>query len=115
MLIEVFRGIIEGRFKKCKDLVFGEKRDKYSSEEGDVLWSFKSGAAMAESPLLKYGYDLFTKQLVWLLKVAKGEYELKERDIDELFNDLHNYLFLLEAIIWEKRRKDEEEQLSLFK
>ena len=99
---------MDSRFKKCKELLLGEKNVEYS-RNGDKLHNFKVAAKMRNTTPENALIGMWVKQLVSIFDIVndlKGEELPKRETLAEKITDSINYLILLEALITERAEDD---------
>lgn len=105
---EVFSDLVKERISQSGAVLI-EKEKEYS-RNGDRLWNFKQGALW--SALLGDGapheirtlWEYMGKHVVSIADMAKDAMwhrHITDAIIDAKFNDAHNYLYLLEALVRE--------------
>lgn len=106
MTLDEFKTIVSKRIIACTDLMYGSKNNEYS-RNNDKFHNFKRAGSMRnrtpEDALLGMGTKQFVSIFDIVDDIEAGKPVPSQAVIDEKFNDAHNYLFLLEGIIAERR------------
>lgn len=92
---------INTRTQRCKETLLYKSR-KYDRQ--NVLDNFYVGTEATGIPVLQYWLAQFTKHYVWLTQMCSTPDAWTGADWDEVLTDLHNYLFLLEALLYEMHK-----------
>ena len=105
MKVSVFNKLVAKRVSAFLNVL--AKKDSEYSRNGDRLHNFKVAARhKGESPELAL-YGMFIKHLVSLEDTIRDADEMGEVPdslvLSEKMNDCHNYLFLLEGLLEERR------------
>lgn len=102
-----FNEVVEHAIQRSKDVLI-KKNDEYAGEY-EVFANFKSGARGLSYHRLpeKYAWELLCKHLQ-SIKDIMDDIELLDQLpsrelIDEKFSDAHNYLYLIEGMILERK------------
>lgn len=103
---EVFEKILEERLLKISG-VLGNKAKEYALG-GDRLHNFKQAAAMAQTSQAKALWGIAMKHLVSVVDLVEGRLPATEYFVNEKIGDLINYLILLEAVLLEPIKTEDE-------
>jgi hypothetical protein len=108
MTTDEFAQILENRVEQCKKLTLGVKDREYS-RNNDKLWNFRRAGQILRIEPERALLGMMSKHFASVLDIVNDELSgiTTPRDtFDEKFSDLHNYLFLLEAILKERKREE---------
>lgn len=104
---EAFTTLVQKRIKQCTDILF-VKNKEYSSKN-DRLHNFKVAAQFLGSHPVQALKGMMVKDEVSLFDMCCAVIEGKQPPsyilMDEKFGDIHNYYFLLEALLEEYREE----------
>ena len=106
---ELFNMIVEKRFKHCQE-IFLPKNNEYSRND-DRLHNFKRAGQLMGTTPEKALLCMMLKHAVSILDIvddAEKDILPKETTMKEKFSDIHNYLYLLEGLIEERRQAPRE-------
>lgn len=96
MNLETLKAIKQSRDEYTnKSLI--TKNEEYADIE-DVLRNFNDGAIFTELPEARYLWALVSKHILCVRDWIVASYLPTKAEIDEKLSDIHNYLYLLEAI-----------------
>jgi uridine kinase len=101
MTHDEFNQLVNKRVNKCKKVLLS-KADEYATDD-ERLQNFKDGAIFNYTTPECYALSLITKHLMSLRDyIVLREDHITQEFIDEKIGDIHNYMYLLEAILTEK-------------
>lgn len=102
-----FKNMCDSRVRECLGLMFNNKSFEYWVG-GDPLYNFKRAGEIAREAPEKALLGMWMKHFISVLDMVEKSNATGEGPLlavmEEKFNDMHNYLFLLEAIFKEKRQ-----------
>lgn len=105
MTTDEFAQILENRVEQCKKLTLGTK-DKEYTRNNDKLWNFRRAGQIIGTTPERALLGMMSKHIVSVLDIVDDELAgtwTPESVFNEKFSDLHNYLFLLEAMLKERK------------
>ena len=102
MKVEQFTEIVSNRISKCKEILV-DRAEQYATAQ-DRLHNFKRGASIADCTPAQYAKSLMLKQFTSVLDIIDGTIDPLDDIIDEKMTDIHNYLYLIEALLKEQRK-----------
>lgn len=105
-----FAGVLGERVRQCKELTLGTK-DKEYTRNGDKLWNFKRAGQIIGMDPAHALLGMMSKHLASVFDIVEDVttgHSVPKATFDEKFSDLHNYLFLLEALLQEQREGTDE-------
>jgi len=118
MQSNTFKQLVEKRIESYKGKLFGDKEIEYARND-DRLHNFKVAARMDNETPERSLWGMWKKHIVSIKdmiddlgKVTETEIQCvypkvypKDESITEKFDDMHNYLHLLEALIQERKSR----------
>lgn len=99
MNLKLFEKIVKKREDVCKRILL-EKRKEYANDN-DVLINFNNQALLVGLSRGEALLGNLSKHLISLIDMVHGKLPITDSIINEKFTDIHNYLYLLEAIFIE--------------
>lgn len=94
--------IVNNRITECLNIL--DNRAKQYSFKDDRLHNFTEGAKTVGLTPEFYGLCLMNKQLTSLIDIIKQRQAYESELFSEKLNDVHNYLYLIEAIMSVKHK-----------
>ena len=104
---EKFENIVDNREARCRDTLH-YKGEIYATHN-DRLHNFNDVGAMNNVSPQEALWGMVSKHIIATKDMAKSEELPTEKWITEYLGDIHNYMYLLEAI-WEDIREAEEHE-----
>lgn len=105
---ETFGKMVERRIDECKRTLIA-KGAEYS-RNGDRLWNFRNAGRKRNQHPITALQGMMSKHEVSIDDICDqlmSKHEVpSQSQMDEKFNDIHNYYFLLEALIEEGRNNE---------
>lgn len=116
MKSEEFKELVEKRVASYENKIFGAKEAEYT-RNGDRLHNFKAAGQIDNEPPERALWGMMKKHLISIkdmindiataplgsLAMTMNQKLPDEKTMTEKFDDIHNYLHLLEALIEERR------------
>lgn len=97
--------LVERRHEKATDLLLREKREEYE-RKNDRLHNFKVAARMDNETPEQALWGMYKKHIVSMIDMIHDTVfgtVPSEAMMNAKMNDLHNYLYLLEGLLEERR------------
>jgi hypothetical protein len=89
---------VEQSFLRCKAVLM-KKRKEYSKPDGDRLIQFKKTAMMEDKNPAETLFSMADKHITSIADMVKEPNAYTTNQWREKIGDLHNYLFLLDAVL----------------
>lgn len=101
-----FNELFEKRVSQCRNMLV-KKADEYASDT-DQLHNFKVGARLLDTTPEKALFGMMAKHLISVMDLINDPSKATQYLINEKISDNINYLILLEALLTERLKLNED-------